>query len=540
MHCLTSVLALIVAAQVFGQYTPDWGSLDKRPIPEWFDDVKFGLMISYGIYSVPAWAPVGSYEEWYWHNLNSPGSKTQIWHNATYGPDFKYEDFLPMLKGELFDADEWADIFFRAGLKYFVPLSKHHDGYTLWPSKTAWNWNSVDTGPHRDIIGELTTALRKRGLHAGVYFSLYDWYHPLYRGPNPELYVSEVMWPQLMELVHNYTPDILWTDGDWEQTAAFWNSTEFLAWLYNESPVKDKIVVNDRWGKGTRHLHGGFYTEEYSSHTESNHKWEENSGIDIHSYGLNRNTPPDKYWSAEYLINLLVRSVAYGGNLCLNVGISADGKVPNIQAERLLAIGSWLNVTGEAIYNTTKYKTPEEMVVVGKNFVVVPNSNNVFGAVSPKGNTSSIMYLGTFSSYEECMKRCMAYNACNSFTWIGPQVVDGYKNECFGRNDSVWSPSTEANHTSGHKDALNARYTASKIQKGTIYAIIDSWPTGNNLTLSSPVPTSGTVVSLLGYSEPLKWNGTPGKAGISIDWPLLTISELPCMYQWAVKITNAT
>lgn len=533
------LLLLLIFSLSASQYTPDWDSLDKRPIPEWYDDVKFGLMISYGIYSVPAWAPVGDYEEWYWHSLLTNGSPTQQWHYKTYGEQFKYEDFLPMLTGELFNATEWADIFYRAGLKYFVPLSKHHDGYTLWPSKTSWNWNSVDTGPHQDIIGELTAALRARGLHAGVYFSLFDWYHPLYIGPQPELYVSEVMTPQLMELIYNYEPDILWTDGDWEKPASFWNSTYFLAWLYNSSPVKDKIVVNDRWGQGCRGKHGGFYTEEYSSHTVADHKWEENSGIDIHSYGYNRNTPAEKYYDADYLIDLLVKTVAYGGNLCLNVGISFDGKIPNIMAERLLEIGAWLNVNGEGIYNTTKWKTPEELAINSNNMIVVPNSNNIFGQVDPGSNTSTIKFLGTFKTETECQSSCEKYLGCHSFTWT-EESDDAYMNQCFGRMDLYWQPVEESGHVSGHQDGVTVRYTASKLQTKTIYAILDSWPIGNSLNLTGPIPSQSTIVSLLGYGQTLKWTGVSGKVGINIMWPILTVSELPSMYQWVVKMTDVS
>ena len=82
-----------------------------------------------------------------------------------------------MWKAELFNATEWAELFRRSGARYIVPTSKHHEGFTLWPNAQSWNWNAVDIGPHRDLLGEIMQATREAGLHAGCYFSLYEWSH---------------------------------------------------------------------------------------------------------------------------------------------------------------------------------------------------------------------------------------------------------------------------------------------------------------------------------------------------------------------------
>jgi len=353
-------IAITLSGAVNGQYTPDWASLDKRPIPTWYDDAKFGIFIHWGVYSVPSWAPVGTYAEWYWNALSDPTSDTSAFHNRTYGATFRYADFADMFKAELFNATEWADIFARSGAKYIVPTSKHHEGFTLWPSSVSWNWNAVDVGPHRDLLKELFDAVRDRNLHPCLYYSLYEWYHPLYIGPNPSQYVDQVMLPQLTDLVNNYRPELIWGDGDWEHNSTFWKTPEFVAWLYNESPAKDTIVINDRFGIDVGHTHGGFYTPEYSTTIYLDHKWEENSGIDIHSYGLNRNTPADKYNSASDLINLLIRCIANGGNFLLDIGPSADGSIPAIMVERLLQIGAWLNVNGEAVYGSRYWRVQQE------------------------------------------------------------------------------------------------------------------------------------------------------------------------------------
>ncbi|HID07992.1 MAG TPA: alpha-L-fucosidase, partial [Armatimonadetes bacterium] len=339
-------------------YEPTWESLDKRPCPKWFDDAKFGIFIHWGVYSVPAWAPKGRYAEWYWHDMQNKDGATWKFHVRTYGESFRYQDFAPMFKAELFDPTGWADLFVRAGARYVVLTSKHHDGFCLWQSAQSWNWNSVDIGPHRDLIAELTEAVRARGLKMGLYYSLYEWYHPLYL-TDVKRYVDEHMLPQLKDVVLRYKPSLIFADGEWEHPSEVWRSTEFLAWLFNESPVRDEVVVNDRWGKETRGRHGGYWTSEYGGHTTAtlgpHHKWEENRGIGA-SFGYNRNEDIDDYATATQLIHLLINVVSNGGNLLLNVGPTADGRIPVIMQQRLIEIGEWLKVNGEAIYETRPWR----------------------------------------------------------------------------------------------------------------------------------------------------------------------------------------
>jgi alpha-L-fucosidase len=352
-------------------YQPNWESLDKRPVPGWFEDSKFGIFIHWGIYSVPSWGPTGDsigvydkYAEWYWNKLLNTGSKVNKYfvefHNKTYGPDFRYQDFAPMFRAELFDPDQWAQLFKEAGARYIVLTSKHHEGFPLWPSAESWNWNSVDIGPHRDLCGDLTASVKKQGIHMGFYYSLYEWFNPLYRN-DLNKYVDNHMIPQLKDLVLRYSPDIVWTDGEWDKTSKEWKSEEFLSWLYNESPVKENVVVNDRWGSETRSRHGGIFTTEYGligekeGIDESNSRpWEECRGIGT-SFGYNRAENLDSYSSSKDLIRLLVSTVAGGGNLLLDIGPAADGTIPVIMQQRLLEMGKWLGVNGEAIYGTRAF-----------------------------------------------------------------------------------------------------------------------------------------------------------------------------------------
>lgn len=343
------------------KYENNWQSLSARKVPEWFEDAKFGIFIHYGLYSVPAYTENGQYAEWYMMQLKDENSEAAKFHKRVYGDNFKYEDFVSGFKAELFDADKWAKLFADSGAKYINITSKHHDGYCLWKSDHAWNWNSVDTGPHIDFLAELKKAMEGSGVHFGVYHSVYEWFHPLYL-KNPEEYAIKHLHPMLKELIEKYQPDTLFTDGEWDHDSSVWHSTEFLTWLFNESSVKDNIVVNDRWGKETRGRVGGYFTTEYGLIDNGRHieditldrPFEECRGIGK-SFGLNRIEGVDDYLSAKELIEMLCSLVSKGGNFLLNIGPAADGTIPVIMEERLLQIGEWLKVNGDAIYASRLY-----------------------------------------------------------------------------------------------------------------------------------------------------------------------------------------
>ncbi len=342
-------------------YQPNWESLDKRPTPQWFKDSKFGIFIHWGVYSVPGWSTKGNYAEWYQQGLQTTDTARQKFHKAKFG-NRTYYDLANDFKAELFNPDDWAKLFEASGAKYIVLTSKHHDGFTLWPNQNAnktWGfpWNARDVGPKRDLIGDLFKAVRKTSVHAGMYYSLYEWFNPLWKS-NPKKYAAEHVWPQMKELINNYQPEVFWTDGDWDAPPETWKSQEFLAWLYNESPVKDKVIVNDRWGAGVRFNHGGIYTPEYQPNLDfEDHDWEESRGMG-YSYGYNREEDAWDYNTTQSLVIALIDKVSRGGNFLLDIGPDEHGKIPPIMQERLLEIGDWLNVNGEAIYNTRKWKTP--------------------------------------------------------------------------------------------------------------------------------------------------------------------------------------
>jgi len=245
---------------------------------------------------------------------------------------------------------------------YIVFTTKHHSGYTMWPSKEAEqsygeNYNPVKVGPKRDIVGELEKSMKKSGIKFGLYYSLYEWYHPLYKS-DVSRFVDEHFHPQFKDLVSTYTPDIIWTDGEWEQSSKVWKSPELLAWWFNNAPNEKDLVINDRWGNDSRHKHGGFFTTEYGSGMkDDSHPWEENRGMG-HSYAYNRAERIEDYRSSQELILMLIDLVSRGGNLCLDIGPAADGSIPVIMQERLMQIGDWLETNGEAIYGTRMWSKP--------------------------------------------------------------------------------------------------------------------------------------------------------------------------------------
>ncbi len=340
-------------------YQPNWESLDQRPVPQWFKDAKFGIFIHWGVYSVPGWSSKGNYAEWYQQGLQTTDTARQRYHKAKFG-NRTYYDLANDFKAELYNPDEWARIFEQSGAKYIVLTSKHHDGYTLWPNKEAnrdwgFKWNAVDVGPRRDLLGDLFNAVRKTPVHAGMYFSLYEWFNPMWKADKKK-YATEHAWPQMKELINTYQPDVFWTDGDWEAPAETWKSQEFIAWMFNESPVKDKVVVNDRWGEGVRFKHGGIYTPEYQPELDfEDHYWEESRGMG-YSYGYNREEDAWDYNSTQSLILQLIDKVSRGGNFLLDIGPDEHGKIPPIMQERLLQMGEWLKINGEAIYGTSRWK----------------------------------------------------------------------------------------------------------------------------------------------------------------------------------------
>ncbi|KAJ8268252.1 hypothetical protein COCON_G00134240 [Conger conger] len=356
-------LVVTSCAGIGARYTPDWDSLDSRPLPTWYDEAKVGIFVHWGVFAVPGFG-----SEWFWwHWQGEPYANYVEFMKKNYPPGFTYPEFAHDFRAQFFDPDEWAELFEASGAKYVVLTSKHHEGFTTWGSPHSWNWNSVDTGPHRNLVEDLGVAIRNRSLHYGLYNSLYEWFHPLYlsdkqSGFKTQEFVSNKLLPELHDLVTRYKPDLIWSDGDWEAPASYWNSTQFLAWLYNDSPVKDTVVTNDRWGAGCSCKHGGYYNceDKYTPGQLPKHKWEKCTSVDTFSWGYRRTMRLEELLDLPSIIQDLVRTVALGGNYLLNVGPTAEGTIPPVFEERLRGLGGWLKVNGEAVYASRPWRVQGE------------------------------------------------------------------------------------------------------------------------------------------------------------------------------------
>lgn len=331
-----------------------WQSLNLRGYPQWFTDARLGIFVHWGLYSVPAYASKEGYAEWFYRGLmtGDAGRKRimSLYADTTLPVFDQYKELTKYWYGELWNPDEWARLFKDAGAKYVMLVTKHHDGYCLWDSPQQPEWNSTVSGPHRNIVEELTAAVRREGMRMGFYYSLPEWSNPRHiwmQDPDDKIadYVDNYMIPQFKDLVSRYRPDAIFSDGDWQNTSKQWHAEELISWYYNT--VGPDAIVNDRWGKGTQH---GFKTPEYSAGiTETNIPWAECRGIG-RSFGYNRNEDIENFLTDRQLIQHFVELVAGGGGLTLNVGPMADGTIPFIQQERLHALGKWLKINGEAIY----------------------------------------------------------------------------------------------------------------------------------------------------------------------------------------------
>jgi len=502
------MLTAVAVAFVDGKtYEPTWESLDSRKTPQWYPDAKFGIFIHWGLYSVPAFAPRGTYAEWYWHAQHGDqtgkhqaavgrAAATKAFHERVYGKDFEYADFRPLFTCEMFEPEHWAGVFKRSGARYVVLTSKHHDGYCLWPSKEASKsfgmaWNSVESGPKRDLVGDLTEAVRDAGLKMGLYYSIWDWFNPYW--PEAEQpttaakrkqdlpvaglkkYIRDVMAPQFKDIVNNYQPSLIFADGDWWMDDEKWETRPLLAWLFNHGPNKDEVVINDRWGK-VRKKHGGYFTTEYGSgFADPSILWEENRGIGK-SFGYSRVETYDDYNSGELLIYMLCDIVSRGGNFLLDIGPTADGRIPVVMEDRLVQIGEWLEVNGEAIYGTRRWKKDCQW---GEGTIRTYTKQEFH-----KGVPDPILQMAKYPKEGQARKECY-------FTAKGD----------------------------------------------TVYALITVLPDSGTFAVDDITLETGSKVTMLGVDGELRV--AKREKGIEVALPRLNPSKLPCKHVFVLKITKA-
>ena len=365
---------------VLKKYTADWKSLQQYEVPEWYKDLKFGIYFHWGPYSVPAYE-----NEWYSMWMYKEGHPINTYHKAKYGTldTFGYKDFIPMFKAKKFDANVWADLFVKAGAQFAGPVAEHADGFAMWDSKLT-TWDAKDMGPKIDVVGAMEKAIKARGLKFITTYHrhwLYAWYptwdentdasNPLYEGlygpkvsegtfvmadkptsPLPDNRFNQEWLDRLTELTTKYDPDIVWFDNKMDIIHEDYRK-QFLANFYNQGIAKGKdVVVTYKFqdlavGSAVLDLERSRMSE------KKDFTWLTDDSIDWNAW-CNIQNPA--YKSTNRLVDFLVDVVSKNGAVLLNITPTSEGVIPNEVEKRLLQIGEWLTVNGEAIYGTRPWK----------------------------------------------------------------------------------------------------------------------------------------------------------------------------------------
>ncbi len=409
-----SVYAQDMGSQV---YLPTVESLSQRETPQWFNDAKLGIFIHWGLYSVPAWATPTTtpdkvtdwkafyksnpYAEWYLNSLRISGSPTQQYHEKKYGKNFDYYAFRDslLLQTKGWKADDWAEIIQQTGAKYVVLTTKHHDGFTLYPSNIINPFRTKEEiNSPRDYVGELSKAVREKNIKFGVYYSGgLDWTFNYSSITNlwPDLFQSmptSIAYTvyadcQLHELIHKYKPDVLWNDVNYPANG---DLLGIFSELFNTNP---DAVVNDRWQQYEELT--DFSTPEYTVRNSiSEDKWETCRGLG-YSFGYNQVEGDAQLLSSADLIKLLVEVVSKNGNLLLNIGPKGDGTIPDNQLQRLRDLGNWMQMNGEGIYGTTPWEISDAILNDGTKLCFTRKDGDLYVFVmgQPKNGFISLPFI---------------------------------------------------------------------------------------------------------------------------------------------------
>jgi alpha-L-fucosidase len=355
--------------------------LKKHKTPEWFLDAKFGIYCHWGPYSVPAYKT-----EWYSHYMYVEGHPIRKYHEETYGPlnKFGYKDFIPMFTAEKFNADEWAELFKKAGAKFAGPVSEHADGFAMWDSKIT-KWNAAQMGPKRDVVGELAQAIRKQDMkfiatfHHQWKFAWYstwdentdasnpeyeDLYGPKVPGPDafefpenvikyrPDEKFVDFWYDKIIEVIDNYQPDLIYFDNKLVVIPEE-KRMQFLSYYYNNAAERNQEVVCTYKFKEMAKGAAVLDLERARMTEKTDFPWLTDDSID---WGSWCNVVNPDYKSTNRLIDFLVDVVSKNGGVLLNVTPTAQGEIPEPVKKRLLEMGGWLQTNGEAIYGTRPWK----------------------------------------------------------------------------------------------------------------------------------------------------------------------------------------
>jgi len=360
-----------------GQFQPTMASLTNYQCPEWFRDAKFGMWAHWGPQAVPMFG------DWYARHIYDPSNPQYKDHLEHYGhPSTNgYKDIIPLWKAEKWNPDRLIGLYKRAGARYFVSMGTHHDNFFLWNS-SLHRWNAVNMGPKRDVVGEWQKAARKYGLHFGVSEHLgasFTWFQDSHRsdkegpfagvpydGADPRYedlyhfpaepgdngwYSTNPRWQrqwfaEIKELVDNYHPDLLYSDGG----VPFGNEVgrSLIAHLYNSDAAR----------------HGGTPQVVYNCKQQSAGRWVEDlergvmPGINPHPWQTDTSIGDwfyNRTWKfrpLNWTVRMLVDIVSKNGNLLLNVVQRPDGSLDEEVEQMLSQLSDWIAIHGEGIYGT--------------------------------------------------------------------------------------------------------------------------------------------------------------------------------------------
>jgi len=329
----------------------DWQK-DKDKRLKWWRDSKFGLFIHWGLYAIPAGV---------WNGVTVPGASEWLMHTARI-PVKDYEKLASRFNPVKFNADEWAEMAESFGVKYVVITAKHHDGFCLFDTELT-DYSVVRGTPFgRDIIGELSKAVKKRGLKMGFYYSqTLDWHHPNGMGNEWDAgaegkdfgdYFENYAKPQVGELIQKYDPDLLWFDIF---TPTYEMARDLREYVYHKKP---SLIVNGRidpptvgWNRDFGTLFGDYASvgDNEIPSSKLSYDWETPM---THNDSWGYKSADQNWKSAGKIVQTLITVVSRGGNLLLNVGPTKEGEIPRPSVEVLSEVGRWLKANGESVYAT--------------------------------------------------------------------------------------------------------------------------------------------------------------------------------------------